>query len=174
MPSRRSLLAGLAAGVTVGVAGCASAPALTVPRIADQSCPPLDVPADRAVCSHADDDGDIDVSVAPTTVSTASESIERITLRLDNRTDSPMTYDGSRWRTYRNAGFGWYERESSTPDFGDETVEPGGSVAWHGIDAWFRLGPDERLREGLYAAVLPTSVTGQRVVAAFLFRVVRR
>lgn len=180
MPSRRALLAGLASGVTASLAGCGNMPAVTVPRIDDQPCPPLDVRADRTVCSHADEEtgesatGDIDVSASPTTVGVSSESLEEITFRIDNRTDSPLRYDGSRWRTYRKAGFGWQEREVSAADFGTETVEPGGSVAWHGIDAWLRLGSDEQARRGLYAAILPISVANKRVVAAFLFRVVRQ
>jgi hypothetical protein len=147
---------------------------VTVPRIDDQSCPPLDVRADRTVCSHADERGGIDVNASPTTVSPASEAVERITLRIDNRADSPLRFDGSRWRLYRNAGYGWRERQVSAGALGEHTIEPGETVSWSGIDAWLGLAPDDRANAGLYAAVLPTAVAGDRVVAAFLFRVVRK
>lgn len=182
MPSRRALLGGLATGLTTGLAGCANLPAVAVPRIDDQPCPPLDVHADRTVCSHTDEKGGDDrgsatggvsVSASPTTVGRSSESLEQVTFRIDNRTDSPLKFDGSRWRAYRNAGFGWHERQISVNAFDDHTVEPGGAVSWHGIDAWLELASDEQAKAGLYAAVLPTYVANERVVAAFLFRVVR-
>lgn len=179
MPSRRALLA----LVAPALAGCAGAAPL--PSIDDQPCPPLDLPEDRAVCSHTDAPGRIDVSVSPVTVPPAPESLEAVRLRVANGRDVAMRYDPARWRLHRDAGLGWREREGSfgAPP-GVETMPPGGSVSWSGVDALFDLGAAGRTPPGLYAAVLPVwpgggdgdrpaGASDGAVACVFLFRVTR-
>ena len=170
---RRTMLA----AATAAIAGCATGPLLPVPRIADQPCPPLDLPEPRAVCSHTDESGGIDVSVDPSTASTAPESLEPVRLRVENGTDAPLLYDGRDWRLYRHGGTRWRRREDiGSGPHGVETMPPGGSASWSGIDALFRLGAAGRTPAGLYAAVLPVRPdrSGASTVACvFLFRVTR-
>lgn len=158
MPSRRRVLA-LATGAVsvVPFAGC-TVPVGPVPRVGDQPCPPLDSIADRSVCSHTDSTGGIGVSVSPTTVSTAPESLSDVTIRIENGTDRPLAVwrsSSGRWRLYRTTGFGWNERD--VPDSGSvapDAIEPGGAFSVSGLDALFRLGATGSTPAGLYAAVL--------------------
>jgi hypothetical protein len=161
-------------------AGCSSGPLLPVPRIADQSCPPLDLPERRAVCSHTDTPDGIDLSTSPSAVSTATESLESVRLLVENGLESPLRYDPSSWRLYRNAGLGWNQRgETYGGPREVETMPPGGSASWSGIDGLFRLGTARDTPAGLYAAVLPvqpeegSNESGGPIACVFLFRVVR-
>jgi hypothetical protein len=167
MLPRRTVLA-LAA-----VSGCATGPLLPIPRIDDQPCPPLSLVESRAVCSHTDAAGGIDVSVTPSRVSTAREALEPVRLLVENGTADPLRYDPAEWRLYRDAGTGWRRREDvGGGPAGAETVPPGGSASWSGVDALFRLGASGRTPAGLYAAVLPVWPGRDGSVACvFLFRV---
>lgn len=169
MPSRRTLLAAMSAGF----AGCAGAPALSVPNVDAQPCPPVDLPADRAVCSHTDGDGDVSLSVSAAEFSTAPESLEALSLRID--TSATLRYREDGWRLFRNAGWGWTERDVSGGLSGSESIPAGKSAGWHGIDALFHLGAAGPTPAGLYAAVLPVWVNAAdtRVACVFLFRVTR-
>lgn len=160
-------------------AGCSSGPLMPVPRIANQNCPPLDLPEPRAVCSHTDTVDGLDISVSPSTVSTAPESLEPVRLLVENEMGSTLRYDPSGWRLYRNARLGWKQRgETYGGPLDVETMPPGGSASWSGIDGLFRLGAAKGTPAGLYAAVLPVQPTedgnegGGLIACVFLFRVV--
>ncbi|MFC7172509.1 hypothetical protein ACFQL0_02250 [Haloplanus litoreus] len=61
----------------------------------------------------------------------------------------PLRYDTADWRLYRDAGTGWRRREEIRDGPRDvETMPPGGSASWSGIDALFRLGADGRTLQG--------------------------
>jgi hypothetical protein len=173
MLPRRTVLA----VATATLAGCATGPLLPIPRIADQPCPPLDLPEPRAVCSHTDDPGGVDVSVEPSSVSTAPEALEPVRLLVENGTETPLRYDGTTWRLYRHGGTRWRRREDvGSGPRGVETMPAGGSASWSGIDALFRLGAAGRTPAGLYAAVLPVRPDrsgAETVACVFLFRVSR-
>lgn len=162
------------------LSGCSMGPILPIPRIADQPCPPLDLPEPRAVCSHSDPSHGLTLSVSPSTVSTAPEALEPVRLLIENGTDSSLRYDPSRWRLYRNTGMGWNRRgETYGAPSGVETMPPGGSASWSGIDGLFELGPASRTPAGLYAAVLPVQRDGgdeglgDVIACVFLVRVGR-
>lgn len=172
MPSRRALLAAATASTTA-LAGCTRLPGVSVPRIDGQPCPPVDVAADRSVCSHHDPE-EIVVTASSQQFSTERESLESLSLDIENGTDTPLVFDGDRWRLFRNEGFGWSEREVDVRGSDSaETIEAGESFGWHGIDAMFELGAAGPTPAGLYAAVLPVDDDGARVVCVFLFRVTR-
>ncbi|GAB6860880.1 hypothetical protein ACFR97_00275 [Haloplanus litoreus] len=174
MLPRRTVLA------MAALSGCATGPLLPIPRIDEQPCPPLDLTETRAVCSQTDAAGGIDVSVTPSTVSTAPEALGSVRLLVENGTDAPLRYDTADWRLYRDAGTGWRRREEIRDGPRDvETMPPGGSASWSGIDALFRLGADGRTPAGLYAAVLTVwpdrdGASGESVACVFLFRVSRK
>lgn len=166
MPSRRSVLA---LAVT-GLAGCADVSPLSVPRIASQSCPPFDVDG-RAVCSHTDEPGGLDVTVSNPVVSTDREALERSTFRIDNGTDDVVETNPEHWRLHRNAGLGWSRREFSPAMTDVVRLEPGHSASWSGLDALFKLGATGSTPRGLYAAVLPARAGEEPVNLFVLFRV---
>jgi len=170
MLPRRTVLA------VAAFAGCATGPLLPIPRIGEQPCPPLDLVETRAVCSHTDAAGGIDVSATPSTVSTAPEALAPVRLLVENGTAGPLRYDPAEWRLYRDSGTGWRQREDiGGGPRGVETMPPGGSASWSGIDSRFRLGATGRTPAGLYAAVLPVwpvrNGSGESVACVFLFRV---
>lgn len=155
MPSRRHVLTVTTSVLaSVSVAGY-SVPGGSVPRIENQPCPPLDRVTDQSVCSHTDTSGSIDVSVSPTTVSTERESLENVTIRIENNTDDPLTIDPKRWNLYRTTGFGWSERDLPARE-SDNThvIQPDGAFTWSGLDALFDLGASGSTPPGLYAAAI--------------------
>jgi hypothetical protein len=170
MLPRRTVLA-LAA-----FSGCATGPLLPIPRIDEQPCPPLSLVESRAVCSHTDAAGGIDVSVTPSRVSTVPEALAPVRLLVENGTVDPLRYDLTDWRLYRDTGTGWRRQENvGGGPTGAEIVPSGGSASWSGIDSLFRLGAADRTPAGLYAAVLPVwpvrDGTSDSVACVFLFRV---
>lgn len=97
MPSRRNLLALADASLGVpGLVGCSSPPAVSAPRIADQPCPPVELDADRAVCSHISADSGVVVEVTNETVTTAPKSLEESSIEIRNRTNTELEFDPSR------------------------------------------------------------------------------
>lgn len=169
VPSRRHVLALL--GGTL--AGCTT-PALSVPRIEDQPCPPVEVHASRSVCSHAEPHDGLQITAEPTAVSTDPESLGTVSVEIENRTGTPVEYDPYRWRVYRNAGWGWTEREEpSNPRSDADTIPPGGSAGWSGIDALWKIGATGPTPAGLYAAVTTVAVGEKLVACVALVRVVR-